>query len=209
MIRAFAVALVACTGSRAPAPGSPDELAAYLRGVTAADEPTRRREVTGWILDEPTWHAIVVEPFGGLWADYARGFDAQVTALVTRLGPGPITARRHYAGDRRLTDGEARLRWALPVQYPSAVAELGGAPIDAVFVHDGGHWRVLAGLDELVLAKVRAQDPACAERVVRAGPSGRCTEVGWLVVDAALRMQSERFAHACQLAATLCGSPSP
>ncbi|HEX7701519.1 MAG TPA: hypothetical protein VF403_12370 [Kofleriaceae bacterium] len=191
-------------------PGTPDELAAYLKTVAGADKQTRKREVSTWIVDETTWSRDVVEPYRGLYSEYVAGFDAQVPALVAQLASaGVVTARRHYAGDKRLTLAEARLRWAVPVQFPSVVAELDGKPIDAVFVHDGGRWRALVGLDPLMLAHVAALDPACEKLIEHAGPSGRCTEVGWLVADSALRGDRQRFAHACQLASTLCGNPGP
>ena len=139
-----------------------------------------------------------------------RAFDGHTPELVAQLAaPAEVTARRHFAGDPRLTRAQARMRWAVPVQFPSAVAELAGRPLDTVFLHDGGHWRALVGLDELLLARARALDPACAERLALAGPTSRCTEVGWLVADAALRADRPRFAHACQLATTLCGTPDP
>jgi hypothetical protein len=210
-MRAFALAvLVACGRAAAPAPGTPDDLAAYLHRVAGADEATRRHEIAGWILDEASWRRTVVDPYRDLWPGYARGFDAATAALLVQLAsPGDITARRHYAGDPRLTRSQGRLRWTLPVQYPSAVADLAGAPIDTVFVFDGARWRVLAGLDELVLARVRAQDPVCADMLARAGGTGRCSEVGWLVADAGMRGPPARFVHACRLAATLCGNASP
>ena len=211
--RSVAVCLLVACGHAAPpapAPGTPDDLAAYLRGVAGTDEATRTHEVAGWILDEATWNRTIVEPWRALWPDYARGFDAASARLVTELVlDGPITARRHYAGDPHLTAAQGRLRWALPVQYPSAVAELAGKPIDTVFVFDGARWRALAGLDELVLARVRSLDPACAALLAKAGPAGHCTEVGWMVADSALEGDSTRFAHACRLAATLCGNASP
>jgi hypothetical protein len=191
-------------------PGTPDELAAYLKTLAGADEQTRKREVATWIVDETTWSRDVVEPYRALYGEYVAGFDAQVPAFVAQLAAaGVITARRHFAGDKRLTLAEARLRWAVPVQFPSVVAELDGKPIDAVFVHDGGRWRALVGLDRLMLAHVAALDPACEKLIEHAGPSGRCTEVGWLVADSALRTDRQRFAHACQLASTLCGNPGP
>jgi hypothetical protein len=205
------IVLVACHDApQGVKPGTPDELAAYLKTVAGADEQTRKREVSTWIVDETTWSRDVVEPYRALYSEYVAGFDAQVPALVAQLAPaGVVTARRHFAGDKRLTLAEARLRWAVPVQFPSVVAELDGKPIDAVFVHDGGRWRALVGLDPLMLAHVAALDPACEKLIEHAGPSGRCTEVGWLVADSALRDDQQRFAHACQLASTLCGNPGP
>jgi hypothetical protein len=35
-------------------------------------------------------------------------------------------------------------------------------------------------------------------------PTGACIEVAWQVADAGLRGDTERFKHACQLAATQC-----
>ena len=205
------LALSAChPAPTEPEPGTPEALAAYLRTVAGADEVTRRHEVAAWIISDATWQKDIVEPYRSLRADYVRGYDAHITELVARLAPlSLVTARRHFAGDARLTRSQARLRWAVPVQYPSAVAELGDTPIDTVCLWEGGHRRALGGGDELLLARVRALDPACADRLAVAGPANRCTEVGWLVADAALRDQRERFAHACQLAATLCGNPAP
>lgn len=206
------VAAIGCSHAAPPGPalGTPDDLAAYLRTLAGTDDATRRHAVAGWVLDEASWRRTVIDPYTPLWGAYIRAFDAASPALVARLAsPGEITARRHFAGDPRLTPAQARLRWALPVEYPSAVAELGGAPIDTVFVYDGTRWRALAGLDEVVLERVRLRDPACAALVAQAGPPGRCTEVGWLVADAALRTDQQRFVHACRLAATLCANASP
>jgi hypothetical protein len=203
---------VACRGSGPPPPppGSADALRAYLSTVAGADEATRRHEVGSWILDEATWRATVVPAYAPLWADYARDYDAASAPLVGQLATrGLVTARRHYAGDLRLTPSEGRVRWALPVQYPSMVAELGGTPIDAVFVWDGSRWRVLVGVDEIVIARVRARDAACADRVARAGPANECTAVSWAIADSALRDDAAGFAHGCDLAVTLCANRSP
>jgi hypothetical protein len=210
-LAAVLVVLACCRGGvPAPAPGSADALAAYLAPLAGADEATRRHEVASWILDEATWRATVVPAYAPLYGDYARGHDAASAPLVARLAArGLVTARRHYAGDLRLTPSEGRVRWALPVQYPSMVAELGGAPIDAVFVWDGAHWRVLVGVDELVIARVRARDSACADRVARAGPANECTAVSWAIADSALRDDDAGFAHGCDLAVTLCANRSP
>jgi hypothetical protein len=214
-MRAELVAIVVAVGcGRAPAsgpvPGTPEDLAGYLRTVVGADPTTRAHEVASWLLDEASWRRIVVEPWRTLWPAYARGFDTASTALLARLATtGEVTARRHYAGDPRLTPAQAHLRWIVPVQYPSAVAEVGGTPIDTVFVFDGARWRALAGVDDLLLAHIRERDPECAQLVARAGSTGRCTEVGWFVADAAWGEDVSRFARACRLARSLCGNASP
>ena len=213
MTRALAcivLVLAACRRAPAPAPGSEADLAAYLRGVAGADEATRTSAVAGWVLDEATWDRILVPPYRPLWHAYVAAFDRARPALVARLAArGAVTTRRHFAGDPKLTRAEARLRWAVPTLYPSMVAELGGAPIDTVFVYDGARWRALAGLDDVVLATVRARDAGCAAMVARAGPASHCTEVSAAVVDAALRNDPAGFAHVCSLAASLCANEAP
>jgi hypothetical protein len=209
----IAVAVAAACGSdRAPAraPNDPDALADELRALAGASEATRRAAVDGWRLDERAWRQTVVPTYHALYPEYARGFAAAAAPLVAQLAtPGAIAARRHFAGDPRLTRAQARLRWAVPTLYPSAVAELAGAPIDAVFVHDGAGWRALVGVDAIVLARVRARDAACGDALARAGPPGRCTDVGWVVADAALRDDAAGFARACRLAAMHCANAPP
>jgi len=204
------VALGCSRAAPAPAPGTPEDLAVYLGRVAGADEASRQREVAGWIVDAPTWHRVIVEPYRGLYDDYARGFDVASAPLVARLATGgQIAARRHFAGDPRLTREQARLRWTVPPLYPSAVVELDGQPIDAVFIHDGTGWRVLAGLDALVLARATALDAACGKNLSKAGPIGHCSEVGAALAEAAVRGETARFAKLCGLAATLCANASP
>ena len=209
-MRALVLLLLACRApAPAPTPGTPDDLAAYLASLAGTDDATREREVASWLVGDATWGRSIVAPYRALFADYVRAFEQTRPALVAQLARrGAITARRHYAGDPRLTPAEARVRWALPVQFPSAVAELDGAPIDAVFVFDG-RWRALAGLDDVVLTHIRALDAACAELVGHAGRAGHCTELAWAVADAALRGDNAAFTHACLLAAPHCGNGSP
>ena len=191
--------LAACSRAAAPQPGSAEDLAAYLKGI---DDPPR--EVAGWIVDEATWKRTIVEPYTALWPDYVHAFDAARPALVDQLRhAGPV--RRHFAGDPQLSLAQGRLRWTVPTLYPSMVA----AGIDTVFIFDGGHWRALAGLDDVVLAHLRALDPACAVLVARAGPKGTCTELAWAVADSGLRGDRAGFARACKLAAPYCGNGSP
>jgi predicted small lipoprotein YifL len=202
-------ALAAC-GTPGPPPGSPEALVAHLGAVVGADEATRQREVASWQIDAALWDRTVVATYRPLHADYQRAFTAEAPVLVARLAHGgAITARRHYAGDPRLTLPQGRDRWALPPLFPSLVAEAGGAPIDAVFVPDGPRWRALVGLDAVVRARVTALAPGCAANLARAGGTGRCSEVGAAIADAALRTDRDQLAHVCRLAETLCGKGSP
>jgi len=205
------LAIAACnkTPPRPPA-GSPEALVAYLQTVVSADEATRQREAESWQLSAALWDHTVVAPYRPLHADYQRAFAAEIPALVARLAHGgTVTARRHYAGDPRLSLSQGRDRWALPPLYPSLVAEAGGAPIEAVFIPDGDRWRALVGLDTVVRARVAAVDPGCAASLARAGSTGHCTDVGAAIALAALRTNRDELAHVCRLAETLCGKGSP
>jgi hypothetical protein len=178
------IGLAACSGSH-PAQSPEDRLASYLTHAGSA-------EIATWKLGRDDFRQIVVEPFRGLYDDYAAQFDAHPPVL------GPIEVRKHFASDPALSSSQVRLRWTLPAMYPAYTA------LGTVFVDDHGHWRALAGLDEALLARIRALDPACADRLLLVGPPGACTDVGWVVADAGLRGDQPRFAHACLLAATAC-----
>lgn len=202
-----AIALVACSKPAAPAP----ELAQYLYELTGTDAS---RAVAGWQLSREEWNATVVEPYRGIYDDYARAFAAARGPLVAQLAHEHSTlTRAHFAGDMTSTHGQAMTRWALPTLAPSRVAELAGRPpepIDAVFVDIGGRWKAIVGIDRIVRARVAALDAACADAIDRITPAGgRCIETAWAVADAALREDRARFAHACGLAANLCGKPAP
>lgn len=205
------VALAACGDPTAPPlPAAPEALVSYLGTVAGHDLATRQREAASWLVPAALWDRTVVAAYRPLYADYQRAFAAALPAIVEQLAaPPPVTARRHYAGDPRLTRAQARDRWALPALFPSLVAEIGGTPLDAVFVADGERWRALIGLDAVVLARVTALDPTCAADLALAGPTGRCTDVGAAIADAALRTDRDRLAHVCRLAESLCGKGSP
>jgi hypothetical protein len=209
-LAALALVIVACNASSPrPKPGSADDLAEYLRTVAGSDEPRRADEVATWIVPEATWNRTIVPPWRSLYGEYVAGFTAASSSTIASLASlDPVTTRRHYAGDPKLTLGEARLRWALPVQYPSMVAEIGGRPLDAVFIYDG-HWRALLGIDELVLAHLRALDADCAAKLMLAGPLGHCSEIGFVVAAAALRNDRVELARACRMATMMCGTPAP
>jgi hypothetical protein len=212
VIAAAALVLVACNrGSGSPPPQpTAEELAAYLGGLAARDPADIAEELAGWPLDRELWRRTLVEPYRELFE--ACRPDDRLRALKAGLRRGAVAARRHYAGDRRLTPGQAWLRWALPPLYPSFVAEIDGQPLDTVFLHDGARWRALVGLDDLIAARVRARDPACAEHLDGAVASTGCATAAWAIADAALRTgptAPDRVARACRIAATLCGKRSP
>jgi hypothetical protein len=198
---AFVLVLVVACGHRVePAV----ELADALRPVVGADQATRERTVAQWKLDRTAWTQTVIAPYDTVWEDYARAFDAAVPSLVAQLGAkGDIATRKHFAGDPQLTRGQARARWALPVQFPSELAVLGGAPVDAVFVRTSAGWRAIVGLDAIVIARTAVLDDACARFLDEKGGKA-CQEVGWEIADAALRVDKTRLAHACSLARTQC-----
>jgi hypothetical protein len=203
------LALIACHHDE-PVPPTTDGLVAYLGSLAGTDAAARREAVAGWELDRAAWDRIIAPPFRSLWDDYHARFAAEAPALVGKLSrAGAITARKHYAGDPKLTPSQARLRWALPVMAPSIVAEIDGLPIDTVFVHDGTGWRALAGLDSSIRAFVSHLDHHCGALLDAAGPPGRCSEMAAAMTDAALRTDHDQFGHMCQLATSLCGNPAP
>jgi len=204
-MRAVLALVGACRDEERPAPPpAPRSLADYLTTIAGTDEASRTLEVAAWRLDEATWKRTVVATYRGAHADYLRAFDARSPALVSALANrGAITTRAHFAGDPELTRGQAQTRWALPVQYPSEIAELDGVAIDAVFVRDGDRWRAISGLDSVLRARTHAIEPACAVHLDHARV-GRCAEIGWVIADAALLADTARLAHACSLAANLC-----
>jgi hypothetical protein len=203
-----AIALVACSK---PAPKAP-ELAQYLNDLSGSD--ARWSAVLGWKLTRAEWNATVVEPYRAVYDEYAQWFEEYRDMLVSQLvTKHSMLARGHFAGDTTATHAQAMTRWALPTLAPSRVAELAGRPpqpIDAVFVEIGGRWKVIVGIDRIVERHVAILDETCADAITRIDPAGgRCIETAWAVADAALREDRARFAHACGLAANLCGKPPP
>jgi hypothetical protein len=201
MRRLVVVLALACQRQTPAVPDLAQELARIR------DAPDREAEVKKLELGDGAFERIITGPFNHLYLEAGARFDAK--ALAAQFRPGAITVRRHFAGDPKLTPSQGRLRWVVPVLYPSMVAEIAGRPIDTVFVYDGSDWCALEGIDAAVLAAVRQLDPACADRLALAGPTGHCTEVGWAIAESAMRDDRPAFTHACQLAATLCGTRSP
>ena len=203
-MRLALVALLVAVACQREAPAPPATLAAYLMPLAGADEATRRAAVTSWKIDEAAWQHLTTDPYRTAYADYARQFAIAAPALVARFEhAGAITTRPHFAGDPRLTTGQARARWAQPVQAPSEVADLDGAPIDAVFVRDGDRWRAIVGVDAIIREHAAAMAPDCAALFDALTP-GRCADAAWVVAEAALRADRPRFARACAQATNLC-----
>lgn len=193
---------LACQRERA-APAATD-LAAYLASLAGADLATREAAVNSWRLDEAAWQHVTTDPYRAAYADYARQFAIAAPALVAQLGQrGAVTTRAHFADDPKLTRGQARARWAQPVQAPSEIAELAGAPIDAVFVSEGGRWGVIVGVDAIIAARTAALAPGCAEILDHLAP-GPCLDAAWGVAEAALRGDRSRLARACAQVSGLC-----
>ena len=206
-MRSNRIALIVVIAACRDAPPPRATLAQSLATLASADAATRADVVARWRLDRATWERTVVPIYAGLHAEYARAFDAAAPALVAQLArPGTVTTRPHFAGDPRLTLGQARTRWALPVQYPSELAELDGSVLDAVFIDDGKHRWMITGLDGVLRDRAAAFDPACAAHldVLPSPTTKQCNDIGWVIADAALRLDRPRFDHACSLAATLC-----
>lgn len=217
---ALALAVGACgNASPPPAPTAtpddelavvgpgPQQLAAYLRTLAGADLATRQRAVASWKLDAATYARTLTPAYRAAYADYVAAFDAAAPALIDQLAaPAVVAARRHFADDPAATPGEVRARWMLPVLYPSVIATLGGAPVAAIFLPgvDGADWHALLRFDEVAVDHARALDPACADRLLRAGKPGPCTDLGYLVADAAMRADRPALTRACELAAARC-----
>jgi hypothetical protein len=202
VVLAFALLAAACHRT---APD--DSLAGYLDSLAGADKATRQAAVASWKLDRDAWDRVTTDPYRDQYAAYADQIDLRASGLVARLATrGAITTRPHFAGDPKLTIGQARARWAQPVAAPSEVAELDGVPLDVVFVRDGEHWRAIVGIDLLIFSRTIAKDRACG--VLASGQvKGNCADFAWQVADAVLRDDAARLERACAQLASLCPSP--
>lgn len=203
-MRLAVLALCVAACQREAPPPTRKTLAAYLGALAGADEAIRREAIASWKIDEAAWQRLTTDPYRAAYADYALQFATAAPALVARLAkPGAIATRAHFADDPELTRGQARARWAQPVQAPSEVATLDGAPIDAVFVNDAGRWRAIVGIDAIIHDRTAALAAGCADVFVDL-PPGPCRDAAWAVAEAALRADRGRLARACAQAMSLC-----
>ncbi len=207
---ALTLVLLACSSKHAASP----DLAAYLYDLAGKPEATRAAEVATWTLDREAWNHVVVEAYRPLYDEYVAELDAARPTFVALLATKrAMQSRAHFAGDPKMTWSEAITRWALPTLAKARIAEVAGqppTPFDAVFVDVDGRWRAIAGVGPIVRRHVAALDANCAQLLDRIEVGGGpCIEAAWAVADAALRVQRERFAHACGIAANVCGKRSP
>lgn len=169
--------------------------------------------VAAWKLERAEWERVVTEPFRSTYDGYARAFDAALPALETQIRAARsdkrsrLIDRPHYAGDPALTRGQARTRWALPVQAPARVAILDDTPLDAVFVRVGDRYKAIVGVDQIVIDRTRALDEGCAHHLEVLGSSA-CQAIGWEIADAALHDDRRQLGHACSIAVSQCGAGS-
>jgi hypothetical protein len=200
---ALVVALLATACSRRVSERD-DSLQDYLGTLAGAGETARRSAVERWKLDPDGWDRVTTDPYRAHYKGYALQFDERIATLAVQLAkPGAITIRPHFAGDPKLTIGQARARWAQPVAASSQVAELDGVPIDAVFVRDGERWRAIVGVDTLIFNRMAAKDLACATRA-SGQLKGTCGDLAWFIADATLRDDGPRLERACTQLANLC-----
>lgn len=199
-----ALGMIAMLGCREPTPAARVGLAEHLTSVVGGEPARVATTVARWKLDRASWDVVIVEPYRAAYADYERTFDAAAPALVTQLARGgAVTTRGHFTGDPRLTRGQARARWAVPVQFPSEVAEVDGAALDVVFVRTRTGWGAITGIDALIDARIEVQQPGCAAHLATVRDDA-CGKIVWTVADAALRADPPRLARACALAANVC-----
>lgn len=167
------------------------------------------RPVPEWKLTRDEWNTVVVEMFRGTYDEYTRAFDAAAPALAaqieaSRAKPKSMTIRKpHFAGDDDLTRGQARARWALPVQAPAEVVWLDSAKIDAVFVRVGDRYKAIVGVDQIVIDHTRALDADCARYLEELGTKS-CQRLGWAIAEAALQVDKARLARMCALTDSQC-----
>jgi hypothetical protein len=218
---ATAIAIVGgCRRARAP---EAHEEPAGLAGLRAAIE--RERAAIGGAVDPraaaaailagrelpaAAWPELVSERFRPHRGEAAAAFAAAIPAAADELaalgraaGALPIEVRWQYADDPQLAPAQARMRVALPVGRPGAIALAGGRPLAPIFVHDGARWRALLGLDDVVAARIAARDPACAA-AYRAAAREPCLAMSAPVIAAALDPDAAGLARACGRLAAAC-----
>ncbi|HEY4239422.1 MAG TPA: hypothetical protein VGM88_06375 [Kofleriaceae bacterium] len=215
-MRAALLAVLAASCHREPPPPAlPAEqtardLAAYLTELEAHDAAAIDAAAATWELTRAEWDATVVPAARPLYDEYARHYAELVPQLAVHLtSKEPIAARPHFAGDLRATHADIRTRWLLPTLYPSVVVDAGGHTLDAVFVRRPGGWGSLIGLDGAATMRIAQISDRCADYYDRAGAPGRCTDIAAELFAAAMTTDRARFDHACSLAASACGNPSP
>lgn len=211
MSRGAALVALALVGCDRPAPARQpaglDTLAAELASLSAAvahapSVDAARPALAAWQVPAARWPALVTAPFRGHHPAAAAAFDQGAPALLAALrarGPRPaadIAVRWQYADDPELAPDQARLRVALPVGRPGAIAFVDGQRLAPIFVHDGQRWRALIELDRVVVDAIAAAAPTCVAPY-RAAVREPCLAMSAPVISAALAGDRAGLDRAC------------
>lgn len=203
-------------GARADEAAEPSDLAG-LGAALARDRATIARAIAGadadgradaaravlanWRVPADAWPHLVTAPFRDHHAAYAAAFAAATDGVADELiawarAAAPIEVRWQYADDPTLAPDQARLRVALPVGRPGAIAVVAGRPLTPVFAHDGRRWRALIGLDRIVVDRLAALAPGCA-LPYRAAAREPCLAMSAPTITAALAGDRAALDRAC------------
>ena len=166
--------------------------------------------------DAAAWRASVIPTFQASQATSMHSMQLEIDRLVTLLTANPslvITARRHYAGDLRLSASAAHLRWIVPVLFESYVIAVGDHQFDLVFVpiRSGSRpgWGAIGSVDDEVAKWLSAgtqNNPTaaalrlqCTQKWRNSNGDGVCMGISAVAASAAMRGDTNAIDHACSL----------
>lgn len=188
-------------------------LARVRASIAGADDraAAARAAIADWRVPAAAWPHLVTAPFRDHHAAYAAAFAAATDGVADELigwarAADPIEVRWQYADDPALAPDQARLRVALPVGRPGAIAVVAGRPLTPVFAHDGRRWRALIGLDRIVVDRLAALAPGCA-LPYQAAAREPCLAMSAPTITAALAGDRAALDRACaRLRVNGCGA---
>ena len=194
--------------SRAPGrQADASELDAQLRAVCArvTSSADALQEVRRWRVPTPqAWLRVTTAPFQHLHAAYADEFERAAPILADELqtfcGAPLRSSRQHYADDAQASLVQNRLRWIVPVGFPSRVVP----GLSHVFVWDQDRWYSLAGADAAMREPLRALDQACWRRSTSAGLASTCSDASWAAVAHAIQGETEAALRGCRMMQAHC-----
>jgi hypothetical protein len=207
-----------------PEPPTLDGLRDVLEQVratlaTAADPRAAAADlIDGWRVPAGAWPALVTEHLRPHHRAYVQELDRATPRLVDELvtlgapaggaSAAPIEVRWQYADDPALLPAQVRLRVALPVGRPGAIAFVAGRPLSPIFAHDGRRWRVLAGLELFIVRHVALAHPACS-RAYLAAAREPCLAMTAPIIGAALDDDEDGLERACTRLTSQCPRREP